>query len=313
MKKNKDRMTSKGIPLININDIPDMTQINPSFEKIDELLDSNQEIENHKNKSFISEDGVHDLKYDPSTKNFYYKENSLWNKVVLENQKPPVIEIEPILNFRAKDIRNLSDFNSGTVNVSWSGTNTIVTDGIKTNASGYGLFDFDFTNYQELTVSYTFQSHNKSDWSALLNLAYTTSNSTYGFKLEYADNGTISFEGISNASGSVVITNEQYPPRSSVIELNKKYNAIISISEIEPVKIYMNGILIHSINQPEGKKGWNGNNHRNILKNSFCNRLSNNKSNLTVTHHALRIWDVALTEEQVLNEFNKDNQDYQIL
>ncbi len=28
---------------------------------------------------------------------------------------------------------------------------------------------------------------------------------------------------------------------------------------------------------------------------------------------ALRVWDVALTEEQVLNEFNKDNQDYQIL
>ena len=276
-------------------------------------LKNTVEIENHENKSFISENGVHDLKYDPSTKNFYYKENNLWNKVVLESQKPPVIEVEPILNFRAKDIRNLSDFNSGAVNVAWSGTNTIVTDGIKTNAGGYGLFDFDFTNYQELTISYTFQSHNKSNWSALLNLAYTTSNSTYGFKVEYADDGAIGFEAISRASTSIVITNEQHAPRSSVIELNKKYNAIISISKTDPVKIYMNGILIHSINQREGKKGWNSNNHRNILKNAFCRRLSNNKSNLTVTHHALRVWDVALTEEQVLNEFNKDNQDYQIL
>lgn len=88
MKKNKiiktSGITSKGIPLINENNVADINQVNESLQKIDELLGNNQELNLHKNLSIINENGVHNLKYDPITKSFYYNQGGEWLAVELE-------------------------------------------------------------------------------------------------------------------------------------------------------------------------------------------------------------------------------------
>lgn len=88
MKKNEiiktSGITSKGIPLINENNVADINQVNESLQKIDELLGNNQELNLHKNLSIINENGVHNLKYDPITKSFYYNHNGEWLAVELE-------------------------------------------------------------------------------------------------------------------------------------------------------------------------------------------------------------------------------------
>lgn len=84
MKKRISGTTAKGIPLINENNVADINQVNESLQKIDELLGDNQELNRHKNLSIINENGVHNLKYDPITKSFYYNQGGEWLAVELE-------------------------------------------------------------------------------------------------------------------------------------------------------------------------------------------------------------------------------------
>lgn len=84
MKERISGTTAKGIPLINENNVADINQVNESLQKIDELLGNNQELNLHKNLSIISENGVHNLKYDPITKSFYYNQGGEWLAVELE-------------------------------------------------------------------------------------------------------------------------------------------------------------------------------------------------------------------------------------
>ncbi len=84
MKERISGTTAKGIPLINENNVADINQVNESLQKIDELLGNNQELNLHKNLSIIDENGVHNLKYDPITKSFYYNQGGEWLAVELE-------------------------------------------------------------------------------------------------------------------------------------------------------------------------------------------------------------------------------------
>lgn len=55
--------TSKGIPLLNLNDVADITQVNNSLNKIDELLGDKTALEEHVNKKVSTVGGVHGLEY----------------------------------------------------------------------------------------------------------------------------------------------------------------------------------------------------------------------------------------------------------
>lgn len=68
--------TSKGIPLMSLNDIADITQVNKSFNKINELL------EEHENKKIASEEGVHGFRFNKENEEFESKnESGEWESI----------------------------------------------------------------------------------------------------------------------------------------------------------------------------------------------------------------------------------------
>lgn len=68
--------TRKGIPLMSLNDVADITQVNKSFNKIDELLDDTKKIDEHARKRIVSEEGVHGFRFNEDTEEFEKLNNS---------------------------------------------------------------------------------------------------------------------------------------------------------------------------------------------------------------------------------------------
>ncbi len=225
---------------------------------------------------------------------------------------PNPILPRPNLLFRGKNISNVDDFNDTNVNITWTGTPEVVVNGLRTRRNVYGLFDYGFVPYQEFTVSYTFALHNRNRWNALLNLAYTSSQSTFGFKIESNDSNGVNTEGIFDNNKALIVVDGR-ADIANPVELNKRYNIIVTCSRNEPVRVFLNGKLVHTYNQPDDKKGWNGYNHQNINKNGFNRRLSNGYSDNDCTHYDCKIWDVGLTIDQAVEEFDSVNKDYDII
>lgn len=101
-------------------------------------------------------------------------------------------------------------------------------------------------------------------------------------------------------------------PPGFVTDVDKIYNLIVVVSKTEPVKIYVNGNQTHELIQPDDKKGFNGNGHANIDTHAFNRRLSANRSEDNVTHYDLRVWNKALTYDQIMQEVLADAKDYGI-
>ena len=218
----------------------------------------------------------------------------------------------PILNFRGKNITQIEQFNDRNVSIDWTGNKTIVKDGVNTVPQSGGRFTYDFSNWEEFAMCYTFELLSRNEWRAILNLGYTSSNATYGLKLEHNHTQNMHFEGINNSQNAIIVIDSPSTPIFPV-ELNKKYNVIINVSRTNPVGIYLDGQQIFSLTQPESKKGFNGNNHSNCNSNAFNERLSNGVKHINCIHHSLRIWNRALTPEEIKAESKADAIDYGVV
>lgn len=252
--------------------------------------------------------------------NPYFKSTIYKNTLYFKPVKQKIKEIEPILNFRGKDIIQLSDFNdtASNVSVSWSGNPTIENNGVKTTRGKYGTFTYDFSNFDEFTMVYTVTLLERGHWAAMLNLG--REGNKYGIKVEHNSNtnytSNVQIEGVNQRSidaGSLVPVIGSAVSTQMTIARNRPYNIILRVSITNGVDVYLNSVLVHHFEQPEGLKGFNPNDWTNLRNNAFNRRLSNNDSGISSIHHSLRIWNIALDDTSLLHEFRKDKQDYQIL
>ena len=232
----------------------------------------------------------------------------IFNRKMLFKPKRPV----PILNFRGKNITDIAQFNDRNVSINWTGNKTLVKDGVNTVPGSRGRFSYDFTNWEEFAMCYTFELLSRNTWRAILNIGYTSSNTTYGFKVEHNAVDGINFEGISNDRNSIIIIDNSSVPNFP-INLNTKYNVIVNVSKTKPVGIYVNGQQIFSLSQPADKTGFNGNRHRNCNNNAFNERLSNAYKDINAIQHSLRIWNKALTDAEIEAEYKADATDYGVV
>ena len=229
-------------------------------------------------------------------------------KMFFKPQNRPV----PTLNFRGKNITDIAQFNDRNVNINWTGNKRLVRDGVNTVPESGGRFTYDFSGWEEFAMCYTFELLNRNTWRAILNLGHTPSNGTYGLKMEHNNLDYMHFEGISNNRNAIIVIDSPSIP-SFPVTLNKKYNVIVNVSRTNPVGIYLNGQQIFSLTQPENKKGFNGNNHRNCNSNAFNERLSNGVKDINSIQHSLRIWNRALTPEEIKAESKADAIDYGVV
>lgn len=261
--------------------------------------------------------------------NPYFKSTVYKNTLYFKPVKQKIKEIEPILNFRGKDIRNLSDFNdtASNVSVSWhvdrtqssdSSGPTIENNGVKTTRGKYGTFTYDFSSFDEFTMVYTVTLLERGHWVAMLNLG--RGGNKYGLKVEHNSNqnytSNVQLEGVNQRSsdaGSLIPVIGSAVLTQMTIVQNRPYNIILRVSITNGVDVYLNGTLVHHFDQPEGLKGFNPNNWTNLRDNAFNRRLSNNDSRISSIQHSLRIWNIALDDTSLLHEFRKDVKDYQIL
>lgn len=232
----------------------------------------------------------------------------IFNRKMLFKPKRPV----PILNFRGKNITDIAQFNDRNVSINWTGNKTLVKDGVNTVPGSSGKFTYDFTNWDEFAMCYTFELLSRNTWRAILNIGYTSSKTTYGLKMEHNNSDKMHFEGISSDQNALIVINSTAPPTFPV-KLNTKYNVIVNVSRTNPVGIYLNGQQIYSLTQPDNKKGFNRNNHRNCNSNAFNERLSNYEKHINSIQHSLRIWNRALTPEEIKAESKADATDYGVV
>lgn len=226
---------------------------------------------------------------------------------------------KPLLNFRGKDIIELSQFNdtASNVSVNWSGSPTIENNGVKTTSGKYGTFTYDFSPFDEFTMVYTVTLLERGHWVALLNLGRASN--TYGLKVEHNANqnytSNVQLEGVnqrsSDANSLVPVIGSAVSTQMTIAQ-NRPYNIALRVSLTNGVDAYLNGVLVHHFEQPEDLKGFNPNNWTNIRNNAFNRRLSNNDSNISSIHHSLRIWNVALNDARLQEEINQDIVDYGI-
>lgn len=221
------------------------------------------------------------------------------------------LRMRPKLFFRGKNIENLDQFSRGGISVSWTGDPEVVDNGIKTVPGTYGMFNYDMSGWQEFTMCYTFKIHAKADWRGFLNLAW--GRSTVGMRIENGsgDRARETYLWGINNDDTAIVSIVGGPP-GFVTDVDKIYNLIVVVSKTEPVKIYVNGNQTHELIQPDDKKGFNGNGHANIDTHAFNRRLSANRSEDNVTHYDLRVWNKALTYEQIMQEVLADAKDYGI-
>lgn len=224
----------------------------------------------------------------------------------------PTIRIPPTINFRGKGITSISDFNDNNVSVTWTGAPLLVTNGIRTNAGIYGLWTYDMSNWEEFTMCYTFGAHNCNAWHSMINLARPSNNSTYGIKIECNNLNGINVEGISSINNPLAYITTGTAPATQDTPLNTVQHIAVSVSQTYPIHMYVNGVLHRTYDQPSDKPGFNPLRLTDCNQNAFNYRLSNNASTLQCTHYALRLWDVALTAEQIAAEYAADNRDYNI-
>ena len=225
----------------------------------------------------------------------------------------------PKLNFRGKGITELSQFNdtASNISVSWSGNPTIENNGVKTTSGKYGTFTYDFAPFDEFTMVYTVTLLERGHWVALLNLG--REGSKYGLKVEHNANSNytsnVQLEGVnqrsSDANSLIPVIGTAVSTQMTITQ-NRPYNIILRVSLTDGVDSYLNGTLVHHFDQPEDLKGFNPNDWANLRNNAFNRRLSNGDSQISAIHHSLRIWDVALSDFDLIKEYQKDKHDYNI-
>lgn len=110
--------TKKGIPLMNLNDVADITQVNRGFNKIDELLES------HENKKIIDENGVHGLRYNEEDEELEYLDNKGNWESLTGVGGGAVANISPVKNIKV--IKG-----NGTLKISWQDPEDLTWAGTK--------------------------------------------------------------------------------------------------------------------------------------------------------------------------------------
>lgn len=97
--------TSKGIPLMDLNDVADITQVNKGFNKIDELLTE------HENKKIVSEDGVHGFRFNAENEEFEKKnDKGQWESI--GGVGSATATLSPVKNIRLTPSK-------GKINIAW--------------------------------------------------------------------------------------------------------------------------------------------------------------------------------------------------
>lgn len=111
--------TKKGIPLMSLNDVADITQVNKGFNKIDEL------IENHENEKITNTNGVHGLRYNQEDEELeFLNESNEWES--LAGLGSGTANISPVKNIKIiKGNGNLKISFQDPDDVTWGGTKLV--------------------------------------------------------------------------------------------------------------------------------------------------------------------------------------------